>query len=364
MDNVARVVLALEAHDVAEEVMHFLDRSGCARVVATAADDRQLVEAVRQLDPDVVIAQPALVDPAAVRGPAILALETRESVASLRSAIRVGARGFYVWPSDREALAEGTAATAVSPVSSGRRARVIAVHAARGGAGATFVATHLAAAFARSDTACSLIDADPLYGDVSAAVGAPVEDVHTFADLLPMVGELTPRHLDEALWTHPDGFRVLLAPAPERAAAVRGEDVRSIVEAAAGGADVVVVHLPRSVDECARGGLSVADRVLEVLSLDVLSFRAATRALEALEPLGVRGRVGFVVNRAARSEITPGDVTRVFGVPPLAVLPFDRAVGRAQDHGRILPGRGRIGRAFDRLAAEVLESGVDVLEAS
>jgi hypothetical protein len=57
-------------------------------------------------------------------------------------------------------------------------------------------------------------------------------------------------------------------------------------------------------------------------------------------------------------------VTRVFGVPPLVVLPFDRAVGRAQDHGRILPGRGRLGRAFDRLAAEVLEFGVDVLEAS
>jgi len=35
MDEVARVVLALEEHDVAEEVMHFLDRSGKARVVAT-----------------------------------------------------------------------------------------------------------------------------------------------------------------------------------------------------------------------------------------------------------------------------------------------------------------------------------------
>ena len=42
MENVARVVLALEAHDVVEEVMHFLDRSGRARVVATASDDRQL----------------------------------------------------------------------------------------------------------------------------------------------------------------------------------------------------------------------------------------------------------------------------------------------------------------------------------
>ena len=52
MENVARVVLALEAHDVVEEVMHFLDRSGRARVVATASDDRQLAEAVRQLELD------------------------------------------------------------------------------------------------------------------------------------------------------------------------------------------------------------------------------------------------------------------------------------------------------------------------
>jgi hypothetical protein len=42
MDDAARIVLALEAQEVAEEVLHFLDRSGLARVVATAADDRQL----------------------------------------------------------------------------------------------------------------------------------------------------------------------------------------------------------------------------------------------------------------------------------------------------------------------------------
>ena len=70
MQEVARVVLALEANEVAEEVMHFLDRSGTARVVGTAADDRQLIEAVRQLEPDAVVAHPSLVDPASVRGPA------------------------------------------------------------------------------------------------------------------------------------------------------------------------------------------------------------------------------------------------------------------------------------------------------
>ena len=60
MDQVARIVLALEAPEVAEEVMHFLDRSGRARVVATAGDDRQLAEAIRQLEPDAVVAEPAM----------------------------------------------------------------------------------------------------------------------------------------------------------------------------------------------------------------------------------------------------------------------------------------------------------------
>jgi len=62
-------------------------------------------------------------------------------------------------------------------------------------------------------------------------------------------------------------------------------------------------------------------------------------------------------DRAARAEITPADVTRVFEVEPLGVLPLDRAVPRAQDHGKLLSARGRMARAFDRLATRVLEPG-------
>src|SRR5262245_64148463 len=51
MEEVTRVVLALEPPDVAEEVMHFLDRSGRARVVGTAGDIVQLTAAVRQIGP-------------------------------------------------------------------------------------------------------------------------------------------------------------------------------------------------------------------------------------------------------------------------------------------------------------------------
>lgn len=350
MENVARVVLAIEQHDVAEEVMHFLDRSGDARVVATAADDRQLREAVRQLEPDAVIGQPSLLGEVARTRP-FLALDTRESVGSLRAAIRAGADGFFVWPADREALSAAAAGTRAGPVALDRRARVVAVHAARGGAGATFVATHLARAFARRGNACILIDGDPASGEIGAAVGAPDEDVHTAADLVPLAAELTPAHLDETLWTHPEGFRVLLAPAAGASPLVEAAHVRHAVDVAATATDVVVVHLPQAIDAYTRAGCETADQIVEVLTLDVLSFRASTRALDALRPLGIEGRLGFVVNRASRSEITPKDVVRVFGCEPLVVVPRDGAVARAQDHGRLVSVRSRPGRAFSRLAS-------------
>lgn len=354
MENVARIVLAMEQHDVAEEVMHFLDRSGHARVVATAADDRQLLEAVRQLEPDAVVGQPSLVADI-VRTRAFLAVDTRESVGALRAAIRAGANGFFVWPADREALSTAAAATKAGPVLLDRRATVIAVHAARGGAGATFVATHLARALARRGNACMLIDGDPLYGQVSAAVGAPEEDVHTLGDLVPLGAELTPAHLDDTLWTHPEGFRVLLSPPAEDAPSVEASHVRHVVDVAATATDVVVLHLPHAIDAYARAGCETADRILEVLSLDVLSFRSTKRALDALRPLGLEGRLGFVVNRATRAEITPSDVSRVFGCEPLAVIPADRSVARAQDHGRLVSARGRTARAFDRLVGRLEE---------
>jgi Flp pilus assembly CpaE family ATPase len=287
VDNVARVVLAMEQHDVAEEVMHFLDRSGQARVVATAADDRQLREAVRQMEPDAVIAQPSLVSEDALGSRTFLAVDTRESIVALRAAIRSGASGFFIWPADRDALSSAAAAALAGPAILDRRAIVVAVHAARGGAGATFIATHLARAFARAGRACVLIDADPLYGEVSAAVGAPDENVHTLADLVPVGAELTPTHLDETFWTHPEAFRVLLSPPAADATSIEASFVRRVVDVAATSTDVVILHLPHAIDAHARAGCETADRILEVLSLDVLSFRSAKRALDALRPLGL-----------------------------------------------------------------------------
>ncbi|HEX6844309.1 MAG TPA: hypothetical protein VF235_04255 [Actinomycetota bacterium] len=350
MDQLARVVLALEEPDVAEEVLHFLDRSGRARVVATAADDRQLAAAVTQCEPDAVVAEPSLV--ADGLAAPLLALATRESVAALRAAVRAGARGFYVWPGEREGLLEGVGrCAAAGRVPAERRATVVAVHAPRGSAGATFVATHLAEAFRRAGSSCILVDADLQYADVTFGLGAAAEPTRTLADLAPVAAELAWHHLEEVL-VHD----AVLAPPVEALAEVDASVVRATVRVAATSADVVVVHVPPGIDDLARWCLDEADRVLEVLTLDPASFRAASRAVAIACPDGPDPRWGFVVNRAQRADLTVADVERVFGVPPVGVIPFDGAAARARAAGRLLPTRGRAGRAVAKLAAGLREA--------
>jgi Flp pilus assembly CpaE family ATPase len=163
------------------------------------------------------------------------------------------------------------------------------------------------------------------------------------------------------LWRHSSEVDVLLPPSPEEAARLGPVELRIVIDVAAQSADVVVLHLPRALSPMTIAGAEQAGRLLEVVTLDVVSFRATSRAMEAFSPLHLEGRVAFVVNQAARSEVTPVDVRRVFGQPALAVLPQDRAARSAQERGRLLPERGRMARRFDRLARALAERDVEEL---
>ena len=329
--------------------MHFLDRSGQARVVATAADDRQLIEAVRQLEPDVGgRATGARRSAAPSRVTAILALDTRE-IRRLAAHGDPGRapRGFFLWPGDRDAARRGR-----SPPPSSRRCP-------RTGGPWSWPCTVLVVVSAppssrptwpRRSPAVSRVRADRRRPAVRRRVccrGHAQEGLHTLADLLPMVDELAPAQLDEALWTHPEGFRVLAAPSPERAAADRGGDVRS-----GSSTPPPAERTPSSCTcrepsmQCATGrpaigrpdarGAVARRAVVPGGHARARGVRAARRA----RPRGVRSEPGFP-QRDHRRRCRRG----CSASQPLAVLPVDRAVGRAQDHGRrCLPGTGRIGR--------------------
>jgi pilus assembly protein CpaE len=354
VQDVARIVLAVESEQMAHDVIDYLDRSGRAVVVDTVRDPDAVASVVHRERPDAVVASPFLIPPGSLNGSPLLAIGVDESVRTLRRAVDAGARGFFVWPGDRKALAAATATSADANGSGSlaRRGTVVGVYGPRGGVGATFLATHLAAAFAARRQRTILIDADLAVGDLTWALGVPPDAaVRTLGDLEPVRDEITRAHLDNVLWTHASGVEVLLAPR-EPGSTLDPTRMERVVDVAAGSSDVVVVHLARSPESVRPELVGALSRLLVVVSLDVSAFRAAKRALEGL---GGDVAVDIVVNRAKRGAVTPGDVERVFGKPAVCVLPCDRKVGVVQDRGELVPARSRLGRAVRRLAADLVE---------
>ena len=358
MEAVTRVVLAIDAPEVLDELLHFLDRSGAAHVLATVSDAQQVEAAARHLEPDLVLAEPRLA-PFVPKPTPCIAIASRESVAALRAAIAAGVAAFTVWPVERDDLLARVRTFAVARRPLERRATVVAVHAARGGAGCTFIATHLSQAIAQTGRSCALLDVDPWGDDISSALGIPeaAEGIHSLDELAGVVAELTPEQFDAATWSHPAGFRAVVAS--REGATVDSASLQRVVDIAAASVDVLIVHTPSSLDPGARWCLTAADVILEVLALDVMSFRASSRLLARLATDTDTDRVRFIVNRAGRSEVVPADVERVFGRPATAVVPFDGSVPRLQDHGSLLSRRSRTARVIGRWAGQLLDAPSD-----
>ncbi len=351
------VVLGIEDRGLQEEVMHFLERLPGARVVGAAESAKTLGATVRDRRPQVVLGQPDLLpDPGDVIA---LAIATRETSPVLRDALRAGARGFFLWPGERDALADALARIRPATRPEGdRKGLVVGVLGARGGAGTTFLATNLAAAFARAGAETVLADLDLLFADVAPALGMPpAQPLPSVADLRPVSTELGNEHLDPVLHAHAQGFRVLFAP-PKFAgdASVPPEMLVATMRALRARFDATVLHLPRTLDDSLRSAVELADGVLIVLTLDVLAVRAAKRIVDHLRSLGLAEPLRLVVNRAGPGEVVPEDAAEILDLPIAAVIPADRAVPRAQNRGELVVGRRRrVSRRITLLAGRLLE---------
>lgn len=349
------IVLGLEEPALQEEVLSFLDRRPGIRVVAATADASALGRTVREAGPDALVASPDVLGTAGdLDGAAILVVAERETTEGLRTALRRGARGFYLWPEQREALARDAekAARRVMPERA-QPGRVVAVYGARGGAGVTFLATNLAASCAAAGADTVLADMSLDHEDVAAALGVPpTNGVPTLEQLRPVIDELTPDHVDRVLYVHPRSFRVLLAPhQPDGDRWIGADEAVALVRALRARFDIVVLHLPRTLDRGIAGALDSADDVLVVVTLDVVAFREARSLLAYLAGRGLDGRCHLVVNRASKGEVVPQDAERVFGLQPLAVIRHDRSVVRAQNRGELVVGRsGSTARQLARLS--------------
>ena len=200
-----------------------------------------------------------------------------------------------------------------------RRALVVAVHGARGGAGCTFVATHLARAIGARDVPARPDRPRPRLrrrrararrrGRGRAHDRGPRSGRRRARARAPGGGPLARRAPRPA----GGGGRCRRRRAPAPRGRGRGRRPRGRRRPAS-----ALARSLRSRDGRSRPPTSP----LHVVTLDALAFRATARAIDLL---GV-GEPRIVVNRAGRSEIVVGDVRRVFGVDPFGVVGHDAAV--------------------------------------
>lgn len=197
------------------------------------------------------------------------------------------------------------------------RSRLVAVAGAKGGVGTTSIAVRLALAAARGEPGhrVCLVDLDLQTGDVPSVLG--ILHKRSIADLVEVAQDITARAVEDSLFVHPTGVRVLLSPAEGEL----GEDVTGTVAQRVLGAlrsmfDTVVVDVGSVATEASTFAVELSDDVLVVTTPDIPSLRAAKRLLRLWARLEVckPDDALLVVNRASRdNEVQPGLVGRVIG---------------------------------------------------
>ena len=377
-----RLLLAIADADVASSAAALAQEGEGLEVVAVVDDAEEVARALRRYEVDVVVLHDALgavpvLDLAREIGQAfpevgLVLIETEDSPESLRSAMQAGLRDVVSQPLTLDEL-EGSV-RAAAQWSRALRDRVageesaagalggqlIAVAGSKGGVGTTTVALQLTLAAVRAAPGrpVCLVDFDLQKGDLRGYLNLPYR--RSVVDLVEVANEISVRHLQETLYTHKEGFRVLLAPDEgERAEEVDSGAARAVLAAVKARHALTIVDVGAQVSEASAIGAEMAGRVVVVTTPDVVSLRGVKRLRDLWRRLQVREDedVHVVLNRTSRKlEIQPDLARKVIGAPlaqttiPDEFAAFEAAVNTG------VPSRvedAKLRGIYERLAAEL-----------
>lgn len=338
-------------------------------------------KAVARHEPQVIVVVDTIDDPAAAveeldtvaPGVPVLAILPESDLEGVQDCTLAGARGTLFKPFDhgsllhaiqqvyikelrrKQHLASSMEAGPIRP----QRPRIIAVHGAKGGVGATTIAANMAASLHRlTGRRVMLFDGDLLSND--AGVLCDISSSRTLADLLPVVRELDADLLDSLVAKHPSGIRVLLAPEQlQRAEAIRGEDMQRALTGVKPYFDFTIVDTASRFTPVTLAALDEADMVVLVVTPEVVALRDAARFIQLAIQLGYPAeKVTVVVNRAnAGKGITPGTIEQQLQRSVVATIPSDgKALVECMNVGELIvesrPGH-KVSSSIKFLAQEI-----------
>ena len=167
--------------------------------------------------------------------------------------------------------------------------QLVAVAGSKGGVGTTTTALHLGLAAARMAPGrpICLVDFDLQKGDFRALLDTPHR--RSVVDLVEVAHEISVRHLQETLYTHKEGFRLLLAPEEgERAEDVDSAVARNVLAAVKARHALTIVDIGAVATEATAIAAEMASLVLVVTTPDVLALRGVRRMRDLWKRLSVR----------------------------------------------------------------------------
>ncbi|MGW2328812.1 AAA family ATPase [Streptomyces sp. NPDC001700] len=235
---------------------------------------------------------------------------------------------------------------------------LVAVAGAKGGVGTTVTAVQLALAARAAGRTVALVDLDLQSGDVASYLD--VQFRRSIADLA-QITDISPRVLQDAVFTHHTGLGLLLAPGDgERGEEVTDRAARQVVGALRTRFELVVVDCGTQMTSAGAAIVEQADTALLVTTPDVVAVRAAKRMVRLWDRLQVRKaeETVTVVNRHSRSaEIQPQLVARATGtaVARTAIPAGYKELQPAVDSGRMqdLDPKSAVKQALWGLAGEL-----------
>jgi secretion/DNA translocation related CpaE-like protein len=244
-----------------------------------------------------------------------------------RRCVAVGAQGVLELPAAERHLVDAFA-EAAEPAA--RNGRVVCVVGGRGGAGASVLAASLALCASRAGVRTLLVDADPLGGGIDVLLGQERAEGARWPEVVGREGRVSFAALRTAL----PGLGPLTVLSWHRGepAPVPAEAMRTVLDAARRGCDLVVVDLPRHIDPGCAEALTRARTTLLVVPADLRGVLAAGQLL-----LVLRRHTRDIRAVLRGRPLDPDVAASCLDLPCAGRVPDQRGLTAALDRGDTLP---------------------------
>ena len=253
-----------------------------------------------------------------------------------RLAVDIGAQDVVALP-DQETWLVDQMAAAAEPVIG--RATTVSVIGGRGGAGASVLSATLASSAAHRGLHTLLIDGDPLGGGIDLVLGAERAAGARWSDYADRCGRLSSAALHDSLPAR--GGLAVLSWHRGAVEPISAETMRSVLDAAARGYDLVVADLPRHVTDASAEVLASADVTLLVVPAEVRATVAADRVADVARRYTRDLRV--VVRGPSPGGLRPTVIAESLRLPLAGVVAADRRLARSIERGEPPGGNGPVG---------------------